>query len=165
MSQKYTNKFSRKTALLFASPVLLGVIGSASVANAAGVAKLARTSSISSVSSVASRLSTGSLTTGYKLSRGEKIIGTIGIGVGVVSILGTAIGIGMTEHQYEQAKNAYDKVVDRTYYNFFEEREQTMKDLFNNWSVPMPDKYKNPLKDTTQTSNEVTKGFSIGKGE
>lgn len=165
MLQKHTNKFTKKAALLLVSPILLGVIGGSSIANAANLFRSASSVSSSSRGSLASSLSR--LTSGgsYKLTRSEKVLGGIGMGVGLVSLVGTAVGLGLTEKQYEQAKSSYENVVDRTYYNFFEEREQEMKSLFNEWAVPMPEKYKNPLKDTNKINNEVTKGFSIGKGE
>ena len=166
MLQKHTNKFTNKAALLLVSPILLGVIGGSSIASAANLfrsaSSVSSSSRSSSLSSSLSRLTTGG---SYMLTRSEKILGGIGIGVGAVSLIGTAVGLGLTEKQYEQAKSSYENVVDRTYYNFFEEREQEMKSLFNEWAVPMPEKYKNPLKDTNKINNEVTKGFSIGKGE
>lgn len=97
-----------------------------------------------------------------KLSRTDKIVGGISIGVGAVSILGTAIGLGLTESQYEQSKKNYDDVVNRTYNSFYDEREKYMKDLFYQWGVPLPEKYKNPLK--TDKETKPTPGFSFGGG-
>lgn len=97
-----------------------------------------------------------------KLSKTEKALGGISIGVGLVSILGTGIGLGLTENQYEQSKKSYEDVVNRTYNSFYDEREKYMKDLFGQWGVPLPEKYKNPLK--TDKESKPTPGFSFGGG-
>lgn len=97
-----------------------------------------------------------------RLSKTEKVLGTISIGVGGISVLGTAIGLGLTESQYEQSKKSYEDVVNRSYNSFYDEREKYMKDLFDQWGVPLPEKYKNPLK--TDKESKPTPGFNFGGG-
>lgn len=99
----------------------------------------------------------------YKLTTGDKVLGGITLGVGAISLVGTAVGLGLTESQYEQTKNTYNDVVNRNYDAFYEEKEKYMQSLFSQWNVPMPDKYKNPIKKEDTTT--VTPGFSIGMGD
>lgn len=113
------------------------------------------------------RTSTGSVTQPRAgslsmFSRTEKALGFISMGVGAISVIGAAVGLGLTDSQYEQSKANYEDVVRRTYNSFYEEREKYMKDLFNQWGVPLPEKYKNPLK--TEEDNKPTPGFSFGGG-
>ncbi len=162
MLRKSMGKFSKKTAFLFVSPILFGAIGNSTISNAVTLNRTFRSGS----GSFSSGLGTTSLTRPSVLSTSDKVLGTIGIGVGVVSIVGTAVGLALTENQYNQTRSAYDDIVDRTYYSFLEEREQSMRDLFNQWGVPMPEKYKNPLKtEEISSGNQVTSGFSLGKGD
>lgn len=170
-------KLAKSVVICIASPVVINLVGSGGVEASATVgARLSRTGSISSgassLSNSSSRLGrTSSLRVGnigglssstvkYKLSKGEKALGGVSIAVGTISVLGTAIGLGLTENQFDQNKKTYDDVIDRTYNSFYEEREKYMSDLFAQWGVPMPDKYKNPLN--TDKEEKPTSGFSFG---
>ena len=101
----------------------------------------------------------------YRPTLSEKVLAGFGIGLGAVSLVGTAVGIGLTEKQYEQTKSTYDHLVDKSYKSFYQEREDYMKDLFDKWGVPMPDKYKNPFGNENKSELKPSPGFSIGKGE
>lgn len=168
-------KLAKSVVICIASPVVINLVGGGGVeANATVGAKLSRTGSISSrassLSNSSSRLGrTSSLRVGntgvantvkYRLSNGEKALGGVSIAVGTISVLGTAIGLGLTENQFAQNKKTYEDVIDRTYDSFYEEREKYMSDLFAQWGVPMPDKYKNPLN--TDKEEKPTSGFSFG---
>lgn len=167
-------KLAKSVVICMASPVVINLVGGGGVeANATVGARLSRTGSVSSrASSLGSGSSIGrinSLRVGntglsssakYKLTRGEKILGGISIGVGTISLLGTAIGLGLTENQFDQNKKTYEDVIDRTYNSFYDEREKYMSDLFAQWGVPMPDKYKNPLN--VDKEEKPTSGFSFG---
>ena len=169
-------KLAKSVVICMASPVIINLAGGGGVQANAMVGARARTASISSrASSFGSSSSLGranSLRVGntgvssavkYKLSRGEKVLGGISIGVGAISVIGTAVGLGLTENQFEQNKKTYEDVIDRTYNSFYEEREKYMNDLFGQWGVPVPNKYKNPL--STNKEEKPTPGFSFGKGE
>lgn len=170
-------KLAKSVVICMASPVIINLAGGGGVQDNAMVGArartgsvLSRTSSLSSSSSLgrANPLRVGNTGIGssvvkYKLSKGEKALGVISIGVGAISVIGTAVGLGLTESQFDQNKKTYDDVIDRTYNSFYEEREKYMSDLFAQWGVPMPDKYKNPLN--TNKEEKPTSGFSFGKGE
>lgn len=169
-------KLAKSVVICMASPVIINLAGGGGVQVNAIVGARARTGSVlsrtSSLSSSSSLAKTNSLRVGntgigstvkYKLSKGEKALGAISIGVGAISVIGTAVGLGLTESQFDQNKKTYDDVIDRTYNSFYEEREKHMRDLFGQWGVPMPDKYKNPLN--TNKEEKPTSGFSFGKGE
>lgn len=176
-SRNIKKKLAKSVVICIASPVVINLVGSGGVEASATVgARLSRTGSISSrASSLGSSSSVGRInslrvgntgvsnTVKYRLSTGEKILGGVSIAVGTISVLGTAIGLGLTENQFDQNKKTYDDVIDRTYNSFYEEREKYMSDLFAQWGVPMPDKYKNPLN--TNKEEKPTSGFSFGKGE
>ena len=169
-------KLAKSVVICMASPVIINLADGGGVQVNAIVGARARTGSVlsrtSSLSSSSSLAKTNSLRVGntgvgstvkYKLSKGEKALGAISIGVGAISVIGTAVGLGLTESQFDQNKKTYDDVIDRTYNSFYEEREKHMRDLFGQWGVPMPDKYKNPLN--TNKEEKPTSGFSFGKGE
>lgn len=169
-------KLAKSVVICMASPVIINLVGTGGIQANAVVGARARTGSISSkASSLGSSSSLGRInslrvgntgvgsTVKYKLSNTEKVLGGISIGVGGVSVLGTVIGLALTESQLNQNKKIYEEVIDRTYNSFYEEREKYMNDLFNQWGVPMPDKYKNPL--STNNEEKPTPGFSFGKGE
>ena len=169
-------KLAKSVVICMASPVIINLAGGGGVQVNAIVGARERTGSVlsrtSSLSSSSSLAKTNSLRVGntgigstvkYKLSKGEKALGAISIGVGAISVIGTAVGLGLTESQFDQNKKTYDDVIDRTYNSFYEEREKHMRDLFGQWGVPMPDKYKNPLN--TNKEEKPTSGFSFGKGE
>ena len=144
--------------------------GSSTIGSISGVTSrgtnLANTGS-KSISGTANRSTTtlaGTANVRYTPSTSEKILGGIAIGVGTVSVIGTAVGLGLTEKQYIQTKETYDDVVNRNYRGFYEEREDYMADLFGEWGVPLPDKYKNPILNPNK-ANKVTSGFTMGKGE
>lgn len=148
MNKKLNSKISRGLSLIAISPILVNSIGGFE-----GVEAEAKvyTSSIASSSRVSMPK--------YKLSRMEKVMGGITLGVGSLSLVGTAVGIGLTESQYEQTKKTYDDIVDRTYQSFYDDRERYMQNLFNQWGVPMPDKYKNPIK---KDEVKPSPGFDFG---
>lgn len=100
----------------------------------------------------------------YKPSKSEKVLGGIAIGVGAVSVLGTGIGLGLTEKQYKQSKDTYDNVIDRNYNSFYQERQEYMEDLFGEWGVPLPEQYKNPIA-KPEKGKKTSLGFTMGKGE
>ena len=169
-------KLAKSVVICMAYPVIINLAGGGGVQVNAIVGARERTGSVlsrtSSLSSSSSLAKTNSLRVGntgigstvkYKLSKGEKALGAISIGVGAISVIGTAVGLGLTESQFDQNKKTYDDVIDRTYNSFYEEREKHMRDLFGQWGVPMPDKYKNPLN--TNKEEKPTSGFSIAKGE
>ncbi len=170
-------KLAKSVVICMASPVVINLVGSGGVEASATVgARLSRTGSISSrASSLGSSSSLGRAnplrvgntgigsTVKYKLSNTEKVLGGISIGVGTISVLGTVIGLALTENQLTQNKKIYEDVIDRTYNSFYEEREKYMNDLFGQWGVPVPDEYKNPL--STNKEEKPTPGFSFGKGE
>ena len=99
----------------------------------------------------------------YDLGKTEKFLSGLSLGVAGVSIVGTAVGLGITQEQFNQAKKLNEDAIERTYISFYDEREKEMKDLFDKWSVPLPDRYKNPMKNTEQV--EPTPGFNIGTGD
>lgn len=169
-------KLAKSVVICMASPVIINLVGGGGVQANAMVGARARTGSVlsrtSSLSSSSSLAKTNSLRVGntgvgstvkYKLSNTEKVLGGISIGVGTVSVLGTVIGLALTENQLTQNKKIYEDVIDRTYNSFYEEREKYMNDLFGQWGVPVPDEYKNPL--STNKEEKPTPGFSFGKGE
>lgn len=170
-------KLAKSVVICMASPVVINLVGGVCAeANATVGARVSRMGSVlSRTSNLGSNSSLGrnnSLRVGntgvssavkYKLSRGEKVLGGISIGVGAISVIGTAVGLGLTENQFEQNKKTYEDVIDRTYNSFYEEREKYMNDLFGQWGVPVPNKYKNPL--STNKEEKPTPGFSFGKGE
>lgn len=168
-------KLAKSVVICMASPVIINLAGGGGVQANAMVGARARTASISSrASSLGSssslgranslRIGTGvGSTVKYKLSNTEKVLGGISIGVGTISVLGTVIGLALTENQLTQNKKIYEDVIDRTYNSFYEEREKYMNDLFGQWGVPVPDEYKNPL--STNKEEKLTPGFSFGKGE
>ena len=169
-------KLAKSVVICMASPVIINLADGGGVqvnaivgARARTGSVLSRTSSLSSSSSLgrANPLRVGNTGVGstvkYKLSKGEKALGAISIGVGAISVIGTAVGLGLTESQFDQNKKTYDDVIDRTYNSFYEEREKYMNDLFGQWGVPVPDEYKNPL--STNKEEKPTPGFSFGKGE
>lgn len=171
-------KLAKSVVICMASPVVVNLVGGGSAeANATVGAGLSRVGSISSrVSSLSSssrvgrtnslrigNTGVGSGTIKYKLSTSEKVLGSVSISVGAISVLGTAIGLGLTENQFNQNKQTYGDVIDRTYNSFYDEREKYMSNLFAQWGVPMPDKYKNPLN--TDKEDKPTPGFSFGEGE
>lgn len=169
-------KLAKSVVICMASPVIINLVGGGGVQANAMVGARARTGSVlsrtSSLSSNSSLAKTNSLRVGntgvgstvkYKLSKGDKALGAISIGVGSISVLGTVIGLGLTEGQLSQNKKIYEDVIDRTYNSFYEEREKYMNDLFGQWGVPVPDKYKNPLN--IEKEDKPTPGFSFGKGE
>lgn len=167
-------KLAKSVVICIASPVVINLVGSGGTeANATVGSRLSRMGSISSkVSSLSSSSRVGrtsSLRVGnksvgssvkYRLTGSEKILGCVSIGVSAISVIGTAVGLGLTESQFDQNKKTYDDVIDRTYISFYEEREKYMSDLFSQWGVPMPDKYKNPLN--TDKEEKPTSGFSFG---
>ncbi len=169
-------KLAKSVVICMASPVIINLAGGGGVQVNAMVGDrartgsvLSRTSSLSSSSSLgrANPLRVGNTGIGstvkYKLSNTEKVLGGISIGVGTISVLGTVIGLALTENQLTQNKKIYEDVIDRTYNSFYEEREKYMNDLFGQWGVPVPDEYKNPL--STNKEEKPTPGFSFGKGE
>ena len=169
-------KLAKSVVICMASPVIINLAGGGGVQANAMVGARARTGSVlsrtSSLSSSSSLAKTNSLRVGntggnstvkYRLSKSEKVLGGISIGVGAISVIGTAVGLGLTESQFDQNKKTYDDVIDRTYNSFYEEREKHMRDLFGQWGVPVPNKYKNPLN--TNKEEKPTPGFSFGKGE
>ena len=168
-------KLAKSVVICMASPVIINLAGGGGVQANAMVGARARTASISSrASSLGSSSSLGranSLRIGtgvgsaakYKLSKTEKTLGAISIGVGGISVIGTVVGLALTENQLTQNKKIYEDVIDRTYNSFYEEREKYMNDLFGQWGVPVPDEYKNPL--STNKEEKPTSGFSFGKGE
>ncbi|HJC99500.1 MAG TPA: hypothetical protein H9923_00940 [Candidatus Dwaynia gallinarum] len=168
-------KLAKSVVICMASPVIINLAGGGGVQANAMVGARARTASISSrASSLGSSSSLGranSLRIGtgvgsaakYKLSKTEKTLGAISIGVGGISVIGTVVGLALTESQLNQNKKIYEDVIERTYNSFYEEREKHMNDLFGQWGVPVPDEYKNPL--STNKEEKLTPGFSFGKGE
>lgn len=137
---------------------------SLSINNSKFKTNIPKTSSIKTTSSLASKSGiNGDII--YTPSRSEKIMAGVGLGISAVSLIGTAVGIGLTETQYEQTKKTYDDVVDRSYSSFYQEREAYMKDLYDRWRVPMPDKYKNPYGNGNKEEHKPTPGFSIGGGK
>lgn len=175
-SRNIKKKLAKSVVICIASPVVINLVGSGGVEASATVgARLSRTGSISSrASSLGSSSSLGranSLRIGtgvgsaakYKLSKTEKTLGAISIGVGGISVIGTVVGLALTESQLNQNKKIYEDVIERTYNSFYEEREKHMNDLFGQWGVPVPDEYKNPL--STNKEEKLTPGFSFGKGE
>ena len=166
-------KLAKSVVICMASPVIINLAGGGGVQANAMVGARARTASISSrASSLGSSSSLGranSLRIGtgvgsaakYKLSKTEKTLGAISIGVGGISVIGTVVGLALTENQLTQNKKIYEDVIDRTYNSFYEEREKYMNDLFGQWGVPVPDEYKNPL--STNKEEKPTSGFSFGK--
>lgn len=169
-------KLAKSVVICMASTVIINLTGAGGVQANAIVGARARTGSVlsrtSSLSSSSSFAKTNSLRVGntgvgstvkYKLSNTEKVLGGISIGVGTISVLGTVIGLALTENQLTQNKKIYEDVIDRTYNSFYEEREKYMNDLFGQWGVPVPDEYKNPL--STNKEEKPTSGFSFGKGE
>lgn len=168
-------KLAKSVVICMASPVIINLAGGGGVQANAMVGDRARTASISSrASSLGSSSSLGranSLRIGtgvgsaakYKLSKTEKTLGAISIGVGGISVIGTVVGLALTESQLNQNKKIYEDVIERTYNSFYEEREKHMNDLFGQWGVPVPDEYKNPL--STNKEEKLTPGFSFGKGE
>lgn len=180
-------KLSKSIAILAASPMVVNAIGSGGVVVKASVGSRVLPRVAGASSSIASsrintpRLNTTNLNTGgvsgsrlpstslptssvrYTPSKGEKVLAGISLGVAGVSIIGTAVGLGLTQDQYDQTKKTYEDVVERTYNSFYDEREKYMSDLFAKWGVPLPDKYKNPMKETEQS--KPTPGFNIGTGE
>lgn len=168
-------KLAKSVVICMASPVIINLAGGGGVQANAMVGARARTASISSrASSLGSSSSLGranSLRIGtgvgsaakYKLSKTEKTLGAISIGVGGISVIGTVVGLALTESQLDQNKKIYEDVIERTYNSFYEEREKHMNDLFGQWGVPVPDEYKNPL--STNKEEKLTPGFSFGKGE
>lgn len=156
MSNRGVNKKLVKgvvTALII--PVVLGTVLIKNETEANASIRNIRRTSVGS----ASRPGVNSLS---MFSKTERSLGAISIGVGAISVIGAAVGLGLTESQYEQSKSNYEDVIRRTYNSFYEEREKYMKDLFNQWGVPLPEKYKNPLK--TEEENKPTPGFSFGGG-
>ena len=168
-------KLAKSVVICMASPVIINLAGGGGVQANAMVGARVRTASISSrASSLGSSSSLGranSLRIGtgvgsaakYKLSKTEKTLGAISIGVGGISVIGTVVGLALTESQLNQNKKIYEDVIERTYNSFYEEREKHMNDLFGQWGVPVPDEYKNPL--STNKEEKLTPGFSFGKGE
>ena len=170
-------KLAKSVVICMASPVIINLVGGGGIqANAMVGARVSRTGSISSrASSLSSSSSLGKVnslrvgntgvnsTAKYKLSKTEKTLGAISIVVGGVSVLGTITGLALTDNQLIQNKKIYEDVIDRTYNSFYEEREKYMSDLFAQWGVQMPDKYKNPLN--TDKEEKATPGFSFGKEE
>lgn len=165
---------SKSIAILAASPIVVNAMGSngVEVSSSIGTRVLPRASSristpkVNTTSVSGTRLSSSSLVTSsvkYKPTNGEKALAGISLGVAGVSIVGTAVGLGLTQDQYNQTKKTYEDVVERTYNSFYDEREKYMSDLFAKWGVPLPDKYKNPMKKTEQS--KPTPGFNIGTGE
>lgn len=167
-----TNKKLKKLAIgiavvvtpVIASAVVDGVRTSAmaSIRRAAGaVTSMFRSSSSTSSSSVRSAQNTRAR--GPLFSGTDKVLAVVGAGVATVGVVGTTVGLALTEDQYQQSKRSFEDVVDRTYNAFYEDREKQLKDLYDKWGVPMPDKYKNPFKNEG-TNSKPTPGFSFGGG-
>ena len=160
-----------------ASPVIINLVGGGGIqANAMVGARVSRTGRFQSrASSLSSSSSLGrvnllrvgntgvSSTAKYKLSKTEKTLGAISIGVGGVSVLGTIIGLALTDNQLSQNKKLMKMLLIELIILFMREREEYMSDLFAQWGVQMPDKYKNPLN--TDKEERATPGFSFGKEE
>lgn len=166
-----TNKKLKKLAIgiavvvtpVIASAVVDGVRTSAmaSIRRATGlVTNIFRSSSTSS-SSVRSVQNTQSR--GPLFSNTDKTLAAVGATVAAVGVVGTTVGLALTEDQYQQSKRSFEDVVDRTYNAFYEDREKQLKDLYDKWGVPMPDKYKNPFKNEG-TNSKPSPGFSFGGG-
>lgn len=99
-------------------------------------------------------------------SRGDRVLAGLGLAITGVAVTGTAIGLALTENQYQQSKRTFDDVVNRVYNSFYEDREKQLKDLYDKWGVPFPDKYKNPYKkEENTTSIPNSPGFSFGEGK
>lgn len=187
--RKFKKSLAKSLSVLVGTPIVINfvlndsVISNASVLSRAGIVarNLSRTASsirvgrpgsqISRVSSSLRRPSVQSIINNniqasrYTPSTGEKALAAFGIGLGAVSLIGTAVGIGLTESQYQQTESTYDDVVKRSYKSFYQDREDYMRDLFDRWGVPMPDKYKNPFGSENKSESKPSPGFSIGKGE
>lgn len=188
MSRKGSKNIIFKSAALLAlTPIIASVISNTKANATVGKipqgirrsASLPNLSSGSRVNSPVSRLqSKGTLlrasstptlgsNTGfpkYKLSTAEKILGSVGLAVGAVSVIGTAVGLGLTENQYNQTKNTYDDVVKRNYDSFYQERQEYMENLYGEWGLPTPDRYKNPMIEKPAAA-KPSPGFTLGKGE
>ncbi|BAK81494.1 hypothetical protein [Candidatus Arthromitus sp. SFB-rat-Yit] len=97
----------------------------------------------------------------YTLSSREKVIGGFGFAVSVIAGVGTIVGMTLTQLQYNEAEKVNHTILQNTHDAFYNEREKYMKNLFDSWGVPMPDKYKNPIS-KPESNQEVKPGFSIG---
>ncbi len=148
MNKKLNKSIKVGLSICACAPILINASGNYQNVNAR-----TRVNSISSVTSLNQNR--------YKLSRAEKVTGGIALGVGAVGLIGTAVGIGLTESQYNQTKKTYEDIINRTYNSYYDEREKYMSDLFKEWNVPLPEKYKNPMKN--DTSSEPTPGFDFGR--
>ena len=188
--RKFKKSLAKSLSVLVGTPIVINfvlndsVISNASVLSRAGsfARNLSRTASSirvnrpgSQISRVSSSLRRPSVqytinnnniqAHRYSPSTGEKALAGFGIGLGAVSLIGTAVGIGLTESQYQQTESTYNDVVERSYKSFYQDREDYMRDLFDRWGVPMPDKYKNPFGSENKSESKPSPGFSIGKGE
>lgn len=176
-----TRKLSKSIAILAASPMLLNTFGQDGISVNASIGTKISVNNPRVGSRVSvpgnnmvglntkklpnSNLPSSSLSNSpiYKPTKSEKALAGISLGVSTVSVIGTAVGLALTQEQYKQAEDTYGYVVERTYNSFYDEREKYMKDLFAKWGVPLPDKYKNPIN--KDINNEPTPGFNIGVGE
>lgn len=150
------------------TPVIVNVLFDNVKAEAMGhIGRTARSLSRTVSSSVRSvRPTNGSTSTNRVrlFSTTDKVLGVVGVSVAAVGVVGTAVGLSLTEDQYQQNKRSFDDVVDRAYSSFYEDREKQLKELYDKWGVPMPDKYKNPLNKENASSN-LSPGFSFGEGK
>lgn len=184
--RKFKKSLAKSLSVLVVTPIVVNFVLNDPVVSNASIASMINNSArnlsrrVSSISTPQSnrqfnvtsnsgrpsaQVTTSSRLPLYKPTLSEKVLAGFGIGLGAVSLVGTAVGIGLTERQYEQTKSTYDDVVDRSYKSFYQEREDYMKDLFDKWGVPMPDKYKNPFGNENKSELKPSPGFSIGKGE
>lgn len=106
-----------------------------------------------------SRVQTQNLT--YTLSTREKVLGGFGLGVSIIAGVGTIVGLTLTQLQYAEAEKVNHTILENTHNSFYDEREKYMKNLFDSWGVPMPDKYKNPITKPDK-EKDPQPGFSIG---
>lgn len=99
------------------------------------------------------------------MSKLEKTMGGIAIGVGGISVIGTIVALALTEEQFKQSETMYDKVINDNYNMFYDQREQELQALFNQFDVPMPDKYKNPLGGSEKPSGPIVDtSFTMNPG-
>lgn len=150
MNKKLNRRITCGLSLLTVSPILV---------NAVGITETIKVEARGSIRNTGRSLTPPPPAPRYRLSTGDKILGGISLGVAGVGLVGTAVGLGLTQTQYNQTEKTYHDVIERTYESFYEEKERYFEKLFNSWGVPMPDKYKNPMK---KEEPKPTPGFDFG---
>ena len=172
MTKDFKRRLCKNLVFLVMCPISIGVLSNAKkISKAASFRLPSRSSSLTSVSSVnkiqpvTTKLPVNRPLPPHKLTSYEKTLAGITVGFHTAGLVGTVVGVVLTDSQQQQNKDSFDESINSAYNSFYSEREKYMNTLYSQWGMSMPNKYKNPLGTTnTDNKNETVpdRGFSIG---